>query len=268
MKQICHELVDEYIRKMRMSGLLSLRGNGRFLDINSFEQETATYVVNNYMKYPKFEKSDEYVDYMSTVDSNILQLEVKETTEFSNIRKRKLYEYAADKSTEFIKKELLTVCEKKDSRDDVLRYINAPTRLEFLTSVALVQNFKGLDVNPNYAVDDEGLPTVTASGGYADIECYDSDYDSYFEVTLMCGRSDQVNNEIIPISRHLREAKEKRRLESFSVFVAPFIHPDTREAAEWQKIKNKVDIITYDIHEFIEAVSTNTRASQFLSANS
>ena len=51
----------------------------------------------------------------------------------------------------------------------------------------------------------------------------------------MCGRSGQVNNEIIPISRHLREAKAKRREESFSVLVAPVIHPDTVEAAEWQR---------------------------------
>ena len=50
-----------------------------------------------------------------------------------------------------------------------------------------MQNFEGLDVNPNYAVDDEGLPTFTASGGYADIECYDSDYDSYFEDTMKAG---------------------------------------------------------------------------------
>jgi sugar/nucleoside kinase (ribokinase family) len=134
-----------------------------------------------------------------------------------------------------------------------------------LTSIALVQNFEGLDVNPNYSVDDEGLPTFTASGGYADIECYDTDCDSYFEVTLMCGRSDQVNNEIIPISRHLREAKEKRRPESFSVLVAPVIHPDTREAAEWQKIKNGVDILTYNINEFVQAIDKEERVSQLLS---
>ena len=169
-------------------------------------------------------------------------------------------------SKEAIQKELVTVCENKESKHDILRYINAPTRLEFLTSIALVQNFDGLDVNPNYAVDDEGLPTFTASGGYADIECYDSDYDSYFEVTLMCGRSDQVNNEIIPISRHLKEAKEQKREESFSVFVAPVIHPDTKEAAEWQKIKSGVDILTFNIHEFIELIDKSSKASQLLAA--
>ena len=264
MNKICHEAVDEYIRKMRMSGLLSLRGNGRFLDINSFEKESAVYVMKHYMNYPKFEEDDDYIDYMGTIDSEILQIEVKKAIDFSDVRKKTLYKYAAEMSKETIQKELITVCQKKESKHDVLRYINSPTRLEFLTSIALVQNFEGLDVNPNYSVDDEGLPTFTASGGYADIECYDSDYDSYFEVTLMCGRSDQVNNEIIPISRHLREAKEKKRQESFSVFVAPVIHPDTREAAEWQKLKNNVDILTYDINEFIEIIDKEIRVSSLL----
>ena len=113
-------------------------------------------------------------------------------------------------------------------------------------------------------MDDEGLPTFTASGGYADIECYDTDCDGYFEVTLMCGRSDQVNNEIIPISRHLREAKEKKRQEAFAVFVAPVIHPDTKEAAEWQKMKNGVDILTYDINEFAEILGKKEKVSQLL----
>lgn len=265
MEKICHEAVDEYIRKMRMSGLLSLRGNGRFLDINSFESESATYVMDNYMEYPKFDDEDAYIDYMGTIDSNILQIEVKQTCDFSDVRKQTLYKYASEMSKESIQKELLLVCEKKESKHNILRFINAPTRLEFLTSIALVQNFDGLDVNPNYSVDDEGLPTFTASGGYADIECYDTDCDSYFEVTLMCGRSDQVNNEIIPISRHLKEAKEKRRQESFSVLVAPVIHPDTKEAAEWQKMKSGVDILTYNINEFLEIIDKEEKVSYLLS---
>lgn len=263
-EKICHEAVDEYIRKMRMTGILSLRGNGRFLDINSFESDLAEYVMNNYMTYPKFTKAHKYIDYMGTVDNQILQIEVSKTIDFSDVRKKTLYRYASEMSKESVKKELQTVCEKKESKDDVLKYINAPTRLEFLTSIALVQNYEGLDVNPNYAVDDEGLPTFTASGGMADIECYDTDYDSYFEVTLMCGKQDQVNNEIIPISRHLREAKTNRRKESFSVLVAPVIHADTKEAAEWQNMKYGVDILTLDISAFMEAIDKTTKASCLL----
>lgn len=263
-EKICHEAVDEYIRKMRMTGLLSLRGNGRFLDINSFEKELAEYVMNNYMNYPKFKSSNDYIDYMGVVDKQILQIEVHLTTDFSDIRKKTLYRYAAEMSKENVKKELQIVCDKKESKDNILKYINAPTRLEFLTSIALVQSYEGLDVNPNYAVDDEGLPTYTASGGVADIECYDDDYDSYFEVTLMCGRAEQVNNEIIPISRHLREAKADRRLESFAVFIAPVIHSDTREAAEWQNMKYKVDILSFSVDEFLAAIEKSNKASQLL----
>lgn len=263
-EKICHEAVDEYIRKMRMSGLLSLRGNGRFLDINHFENELIDYVVANYMDYPKYDTEDDYIDYMGTIDNTILQIETSIPSEYADIRKRTLYKYAKDNTKEFIKKELLTVCGRHESRDDLLKFMNGPTRLEFLTSVALVQNFEGLDVNPNYAVDDEGMPTHTASGGMADIECYDTDYDSYFEVTLMQGRSDQVNNEIIPISRHLKEAKEKKREESFSVLVAPTIHQDTKEAAAWQKHRNNIDILTYDINEFIDALKCNDHVSSLL----
>ena len=265
LEKICYESVDEYIRKMRMSGLLSLRGNGRFLDINSFEKESADYVIANYIEYPKFDDEDLYIDYMGSIDNQILQIEVEHEADFTSVRKQTLYKFAKEMSQDDVRKELLLVCEKKDSKDVLLRYINAPTRLEFLTSIALVQTFEGLDVNPNYAVDDEGLPTFTAAGGYADIECYDKDYDSYYEVTLMCGRSDQVNNEIIPISRHLKEAKKNRRIESFAVFVAPIIHEDTVQAAEWQKIKNDVDIIPYDIKAFLDALDNCELSSELLS---
>ena len=81
--------------------------------------------------------------------------------------------------------------------------------MEFLTSIALKQNFVDLDVRPNYHVDDEGLPTFTASGGVADIECYDTDCNSLVEVTLMCARN-QATNEMPAITRHLQEAIAKR----------------------------------------------------------
>lgn len=40
--QITGEAVDEFIRKMRITGIVSLRGNGRFIDFNSFEIEKST----------------------------------------------------------------------------------------------------------------------------------------------------------------------------------------------------------------------------------
>ena len=106
---------------------------------------------------------------------------------------------------------------------------------------------------PGYPVDDEGLPVNTAGGGRADIICWDGECRSLVEVTLMCGRQDQVSNEIVPIRRHLLEEK-KTMPDTFSVFIAPVIHEDAREMAAWYKYRNNLDIIPYTVEEFIGRV--------------
>lgn len=206
MNQICGEAVDEYIRKMRSTGIISLRGNGRFIDFNMVEENKIRYVIENYSKYPVFSDKAQYYEYMGTIDSNVLEIQQSKKIDLSDVKKQTLYKYANEYSEEKVCEELLKVCNKKESSDEVLKFINAPTRLEFLASIFLVQQFKEADVNPNYSVDDEGLPTFTAGGGVADIECYDRSYNSYFEVTLMCGRQDQVNNEIVPIKKTFKRS--------------------------------------------------------------
>lgn len=263
MNQICGEAVDEYIRKMRSSGIISLRGNGRFIDFNMVEEDKIQYVIDNYSEYPTFTDKSQYYDYMGTIDNNVLEIQQSTKIDLTDIRKQALYKYAEEYSSEKIFEELLKVCNKKESTDNILKFINAPTRLEFLTSISLVQQFKGLDVNPNYSVDDEGLPTFTAGGGIADIECFDSDCNSLFEVTLMCGRQDQVHNEIIPISRHLAEQKHKNE-KSFSVFIAPVIHPDTKKSVAWIKFNENLDIIPLNINEFIESIQQKQKVKELL----
>ena len=263
MNQICGEAVDEYIRKMRSTGIISLRGNGRFIDFNMVEEDKIRYVIDNYSEYPVFADKSQYYDYMGSIDNNVLEIKQSTKIDLTDIRKQALYKYAKKYSPEKIFEELLKVCNKKESTDNILKFINAPTRLEFLTSISLVQQFAGLDVNPNYSVDDEGLPTFTACGGIADIECFDSKYNSYFEVTLMCGRQDQVNNEIVPIRRHLKEALQRNPL-SFSVFVAPVVHEDTVEVANLYKIRENLDILTFNINEFIENIKQKQKIEELI----
>jgi glutaredoxin-related protein len=264
MSQICGEAVDEYIRKMRSSGIISLRGNGRFIDFNMIEEDKIHYVIDKYSEYPVFTNKYKYYEYMGQIDNNILEIKQSTKIDLTDVKKQTLYRYAKGYSQEKIFEELLKVCNKKESTDNLLKFINAPTRLEFLTSISLVQQFEGLNVNPNYSVDDEGLPIFTAGGGTADIECFDSKYNSYFEVTLMCGRQDQVNNEIVPIRRHLRNALQKNPL-SFSVFVAPVIHEDTVEVANLYKIRENLDILTFNINEFIEKIKQKQKIEEFIS---
>ena len=264
MSMIFGEAVDEYIRKMRSTGLLSLRGNGRFLDYNSFEQKKIDYVLKNYSEYIKFENRESYYKYIGEIDNNILVIEEEDNIpKKDEVKLDTLRRLAKEYSKDFIFNELMLVSGKKESSDKLLKFISGPIRLEFLTSIALVQNFNDIMVLPSYPVDDEGLPTMTAGGDTPDIVCYDGEYDSLFEVTLMCGRSDQVNNEIIPIRRHLLE-RIKKNNNSFSVFVAPIIHEDTKEAIEWYKHKDNVDIIPYTILEMIEEFKIKNNLGELL----
>ena len=265
MSQICDECVDEYIRKMRSTGIISLRGNGRFIDINGFESNKIDYILQNYSDVKTFVDENDYYKYVSTIDTNIIKVvnedirsDIKES-----IRSKKLKELASIYTKEQIFNELRLVCKKSETKDYLFRYLNAPTRLEFLTSISLLQNYKSIDIKPNYSVDDEGLPTFTAGGDKADIECYDEHCDSFFEVTLMCGRQEQINNEIIPIRRHLIEHKAIKNL-SFAVLIAPIIHTDTRESAEWYKHKDNIDILTYNIEEFIKNIDNTVEPLQLL----
>ena len=251
--KVTGEAVDEYIRKMRSTGIVSLRGNGRFIDFNNLELEKINYVLENYSTYTIFTDKEKYFKYMGEVDEHIL--DIKRITVFNedSIRKKTLQKYADEYDPKEILIELSNVCSKKESKDPVFRIISAPARLEFLTSIALVQNFDNLEVNPNYVIDDEGLPTCTASGGMADIICKDKINDALVEVTLMCGRQ-QVNNELLPISRHLADAKKEKE-STVSIFVAPRIHDDVRRYINFIKFDEGLYIKAYGMNEFLDVLN-------------
>lgn len=264
--QITGEAVDEFIRKMRITGIVSLRGNGRFLDFNSFEIDKINYILQNYCEYPCFESKENYFRYMGTVDSNILTAQEVQEENLNDIRIKTLNEWAENYTKEDIIKELRVVCGKGESKNPVLRIIDKPTRFEFLTSIALKQHFNKLKVYPNYHVDDEGLPTFTASGGMADIECFDTDNNPLVEVTLMSART-QATNEMPAITRHLQEAKDKYPDKLvFSMLVAPAIHTDTKYMAGFSKFQYNVDILTYTIEEFIKNIASTDKLIKLLRA--
>ena len=266
LSKITGEAVDEFIRKMRITRVVSLRGNGRFLDFNSFEMEKINYILDNYSEYPHFDSKVAYFKYMGSVDSNILTIQEKIKEDLNDIRVKTLNEWAINYTKGDIIKELQITCSKSknDSKNPVLRLIDKPTRFEFLVSIALKQHFRELHVYPNYHVDDEGLPTFTASGGIADIECFATDNNPLVEVTLMSSRT-QATNEMPAITRHLQEAKEKYPDKFvFSVFIAPTIHADTKYMAGYSKFQYDVDILTYTLKEFIKNIGVCNKMKDLL----
>ncbi len=254
--QVCKEGIDEYIRKMRICGLISLRGNGRFIDFNTFEMPKIKYVIKNYSIYPKFDDKKAYFDYMGEIDSHIL--EIKETSALidkNDLKLKTLQEFANKYSKEEIYKELNILNSKKiASKDEIFKFIPEPMRFEFLTAIALKQHFCNLEVLPNYSIDDEGLPKCHAMGGKPDIACKDTHNNAIVEVSLICGRA-QVNNELLAITRHLKELIESSQvLRCFAIFIAPQIFEDTKRYVRFIAFDEDLEIRNLSISDFISSL--------------
>lgn len=263
LSQITGEAVDEFIRKMRITGLISLRGNGRFIDFNSFEAERIGYVIRNYSIFDSFTSKEECFKYMGSIDPHILSIQHQEPTGMAAVKEKTIKEWADNHDKDFIFNELNITCSRTESHDPTLRIIDKPTRFEFLVSIVLKQHFKDLIIRPNYKSDDEGIPTFAAAGGMADIECFDKDCNPLVEVTLMQART-QATNEMPAITRHLSEAIEKYPdTKVFTLFIAPSLHADTIYMAKFSKFQYNVDIVTLNIKEFIAKIQTVVKIIDF-----
>ena len=106
--------------------------------------------------------------------------------------KKELEKWVNHYEWEVIKTEMLNLAHKKSSEDDILKIIDQPLRLEFLTSLAILKKLPNITVKPNFVSDDEGLPTSFASGGNPDIECLEDKDTVLVEVTLLTGTQQHI----------------------------------------------------------------------------
>lgn len=249
-ESIMVEYPDEFIRKVRLTGLISLRGAGRFIDINTNEQEKVDYVLRTYDKYKSFHSVKEYFKYASQIDKNLISLPTRATPELD--KDEFLKKWVKTFSWNTIKEELLGLQGKKLSTNEILKYLTNPIRLEFLTALAIKAKFPHIHVLPNYPIDDEGVPTSTAGGqgNLGDIECFENKNGILIEVTMSEGRT-QTMMEIWPISRHLREFSKKIK-SSMCFFVAPSIFEDSINQIEFVRQKENIEIYPQTISEFID----------------
>ena len=256
LKSIVSEYPDDFVRKMRMTGLISFRGGGRFIDINHNEDEKIDYILSHYATYTKYTTEKEYFDYMSTIDDALFALRTVEISKTDAAEK--LTQLIPDYPWDSIKTELSHLANKTSSSHNVLKFISAPARLEFLTALAIKSKLPAVEVVPNYPCDDEGLPTSTAGGNNGDIECFEAPNSILVEVTMAEGRQ-QTMMEVWPISRHLEEFKDKYEFEdSQCVFVAPSIFADTKDQIDWAKDRKQVVIRPYKIIDFISYLDSAT----------
>ena len=260
LNNIMKEMPDDFIRKLRLTGLITIRGYGRFIDFNNTELDKINYILETYSNYNKYNNEYDYYLYMSKIDAKLINIETKEKQEIT--AESTLEKWAEYFEWNTIKDELQILANNGKSKDSVLKIISGPTRLEFLVSIAIKKTFENVKVKPNYIVDDEGLPRRYALGGLPDIECYDTKYNSLFEVTLLTGTQQNIR-EMPSICRHLRDQILKN-INSFSVLVAPTLHNDSIEYAKFIKFKDNLDIVPLSINEFIATAEMNSNLEKLL----
>lgn len=257
-KSIMVDYPDEFIRKMRLTGLISLRGAGRFIDINKNEIEKVEYVLENYSTYPTFEDEKAYFDYMAETDENLISLETKTLSIDEN--DELLLKWIEIYPWNTIKSELKGLAKRSNSSDEVLKLLSHPIRLEFLTSLAIKSKHRNLKIKPNYPTDDEGIPTSTAGGqgNQGDIECFEEENGILVEVTMSGGRT-QTMMEVWPIARHLEEFSKRVNASSMCHFIAPSIYVDSEKQIKYVKDTENLNIKPRTIDDFITFLETNDR---------
>jgi hypothetical protein len=259
---IFREMPDDFIRKMRLTGLISIRGNGRFIDFNNLEAEKIKYCLEHYAEIlPEFETGKKYFNYMKEIDTNLVSIEAAVISAVTE--REKLFQKWVDTfSLETLKEELIIVSNPRGNcKNDVLKFISEPVRFEFLTALSLAKTYSELKVEANYIIDDEGLPTAFAPGGGADIICYDNFGNILFEVTLLTGTQQNIR-EMPAIQRHLEEII-KTVPDSFSVMICPRLHNDTISYSKWLKDTKNLIVIVLETKTFVDSLGVNKSAREY-----
>lgn len=240
---------DEFIRKIRLTGLISIRGGGRFIDINAKEAIAVDYIINNAPQVSLHPDERAYFEYMSTVDDRLTVLLAAASGQATRATNEELDKWVGELGWGVISHELILLAGGGISHHETLKLIDGPLRLEFLTSLGIHGQLPDTQVTPNYTTDDEGLPTSFAAGGKPDIVCKQDGKTALVEVTLLKGVQQHIR-ESYSVKRHLQEYQETDA-DVFSILLTPAAFTDTVEHAEFVRSRDKLDVRVIDIPDFV-----------------
>jgi hypothetical protein len=247
-KTIVHEYPDELLRKFRLTGLFSLRGGGRYVANNGDYSALIDYILADHSELFEFRSEREYFEFASEIDPKLIGLAQEPAKHDSEEVDEHQASWLEHFGLDTIRKELVSLARQRPSSDSVLKLIPEPLRLEFLSTLLLRGTIASGRVLGNYRSDDVGFPLSHAPGNSADIELELGSQVVLYEVTLMKGRV-QVHQELVPITRHLRE-RLKKNPESSMFFIAPTIHPDADQYVAFVKHQDDLSITNATIEDF------------------
>lgn len=259
------DYADSSLRYLRISGLIVLRGSGRYVDIAADRvAEVESIIKSVAVGSIDFATAEEYIGYLGDLSyelpwqneddlhrisenlTSVLEAEageasinvdtagisIKPIAQQVSILQNKINDVRIQKLRS-LKHNLDVLDEAIDKLSDITspRYETVTARpsldFEWYTSRALMVLNDALRIDPSYKVGDDGLPTGFR-GNTSDIECEYTSFGMTVEVTLLNGR-DQWYAEGQPVMRHLRDFEDKltSTKRAYCIFIAPYIHRDT-----------------------------------------
>lgn len=263
--KIISETPDEVIRKLRLTMLISLRGVGRFIDINKNELAKIKHVLATYSSNIEFDDDvQKYLEYMGEIDNSLMFVsDAPESQEAKDAKEVAIEKWAKEYDWMFLKEEMVNSVEKRPSSHLILKYVKETARLEFLSAIVIKKALPKLKVVANYKADDQGIPFNTASGGKknqigADIDVFEDNIHAILEPTISKQRSFQVEHELPSIRNHVlgtanKDVEEGNNFkEWFSLFIASNITRDVGDQVALIKQTNGVEIYPWNIKDFVE----------------
>jgi len=259
------DYADSSLRYFRISGLIALRGSGRYIDIASDKRAEVDSIIKTIpLASVNFSTAENYLDYLGNlsydlpwqneadlhnISENLTSVLESESEELSltfdsselenktlpqqvNILKNKINNIRLEKLRS-LKHDLVALDEAISKLSNITssRYETVTARpsldFEWYASRALMVLNDAIRIEPSFKVGDDGLPTGFR-GNISDIECEYATFGMTIEVTLLNGR-DQWYAEGQPVMRHLRDFEDKLsgNKSAFCIFVAPYVHRDT-----------------------------------------
>lgn len=254
---------DNAIRYFRMTGLIWLRGDGRYVDLSPYRTTEVEGILASLPSQARpFKNLEEYLHYMADSQAPRLPWEsvegyralIKEYSDitsplgsqtqpgpdiegFASTDLSKWRAVAKEMRQATVAVKALRDAEHAQTMEGMSLCIerlknikdepSPPIALEYLCTMALHALNDAIEIKGNYPKGEDNQPTGNAPGGKPDIECLYPSFVAICEVTMLRGTT-QHYAEGQPVLRHLRKFKNAQdNSNCYGLFIAPAIHEDT-----------------------------------------
>jgi len=221
------DFTDNAIRYFRMTDMITVRGGGRYIDIEPLRETEMNFLADNFSAAPDMVLAVDEKAYSEQLGNpRVPELPPRDAAaqnKAARIRDDMQREMQRPEKTIESIEQLMALSRGRDAG----LFMKPSVQLEHQATMGLMALDDAVSITPNYPVGSDGLPMSHAPGGKPDIECQYDNFALICEVTLSKSR-DQWIQEGQPVMRHLRDFEERHKGKAaFGVFIAPLVHRDT-----------------------------------------